>query len=91
MTKTITEAEIMEKVVDPKGGRFPPDVARVLLSLKFDGSTTRTIRKLLRQNNRGTITAKDRLDLEKYLRVGQMLDLLRAKARISLREIGKAP
>jgi hypothetical protein len=43
------------------------------------------MRRLVQKNNRGTITAGERVALEKYLRVGQFLDLVHAKARLSLR------
>ncbi|OAI51572.1 hypothetical protein AYO44_17050 [Planctomycetaceae bacterium SCGC AG-212-F19] len=81
---TITEANILEKVIAPNEAELSPEGARALLGFKFDRATTQTIRKLLRANNRGRITAEDRLVLEKYLRVGQLLDLLHAKARLSL-------
>ena len=44
--------------------------------------------KLLEANNRGTIAAQEKSDLDKYLRVGQFLDLMQAKARVSLAEAG---
>ena len=50
--------------------------------------TTKRIRQLLQKNNRGTISAAERLTLEKYLRVGQLLDLLHAKAKLSLHQNG---
>jgi hypothetical protein len=43
------------------------------------------MRLLLRKNNRGAITAGERVALERYLRVGRFLNLLQAKARLSLR------
>jgi hypothetical protein len=93
MTKTapITEAAILAQLVAPTKAGFSPGVARQLLALKFDRQTTQRIRKWLQQNNRGTICAEDRLALEKYLRVGQLLDLLHAKARLSLRQDGDSP
>ena len=88
-TKTaITEADILEELVDPSAANLSADSAHGLLQLKFSTSTKQKIRTLLRQNNRGTITSEDRLLLEKYLRVGQMLDLLHAKARLSLKRDG---
>jgi hypothetical protein len=86
----ITEAAILAKLVAPAVGNLPPEAARAFLAMKFDRATIQTIRRLLRQNNRGTITAEDRLLLEKYLRVGQFLDLAQAKARLSLAKNGKA-
>ena len=85
----ITEAAILGKLVAPGVGDLPPEAARAFLAMKFERKTTQTIRWLLRENNRGTITADDRLLLEKYLRVGQFLDLAQAKARLSLRRNGK--
>jgi hypothetical protein len=89
-TLTMTEADILEKVITPKEGKLTPEAARALLTFQFDRVTTAAIRKLLRANNRGTITAEDRLALEKYLRVGQFLDLVHAKARLSLRQNGRS-
>jgi hypothetical protein len=57
-----------------------------LLELKFRAAATRRVRRLLEKNNRGTITAQERVMLEKYLRVGQFLDLLHAKAKLSLQQ-----
>ena len=89
-TLAMTEADILEKVIAPQSGQLAPEAARVLLEFHFDRDTIQTIRKLLRANNRGTISAEDRLVLEKYLRIGQFLDLLHAKARWALRKNGKA-
>jgi hypothetical protein len=65
-------------------GALSPAGARSLLALKCPTSDTRRIRSLLRKNDAGKITAEERLTLEKYLQVGQFLDLLPAKARVSL-------
>lgn len=89
-SKTITEAGILKKVVAPQVADLTPDVAHSLLSFKFDARTTKHIRQLLQKNNRGTISAQERIALEKYLRVGQLLDLLHAKARLSLQEAGNS-
>jgi hypothetical protein len=82
----ITEADILEMVVSPNVADLAPEAARSLLKLKFDASTTKCIRHLLQKNNRGTISADERITLQKYLRVGQFLDLVHAKARLSLQD-----
>jgi len=82
---TPTEADILEKVVAPTAAGLSPDTARELLKFRFDRQTAANIRRLLQKNNRGTITAEERVLLEKFLRVGQLLDLLHAKARVVLR------
>jgi hypothetical protein len=83
---TITEAAILKRVVTPHIADLDPDAARSLLALKFDAATTRHIRQLLQKNNRGTISAEERIALDKYLRVGQFLDLLHAEVRLALYE-----
>ncbi len=85
---TITEAEILEHVVSPVQGGLPPDAARAILQLKFDKDAAKRIRQLLQKNNRGTLSAEERITLEKFLRVGKFIDLLHAKARLSLKEAG---
>ncbi|HEY1375294.1 MAG TPA: hypothetical protein VGF55_00785 [Gemmataceae bacterium] len=85
-TSRPTEADILEQVIAPRAADLSPEAARSLLALSFDRPTTSYIRQLLQRNNRGTITTDERIALERYLRVGQLLDLLHAKARLSLKE-----
>jgi hypothetical protein len=86
VTAPASEAEIIEQVVASESGGFSAEAARAILTMTFDRPTTTRIRQLLKKNNRGTISVEDRLTLERYLRVGQLFDLLRAKARLSLKE-----
>lgn len=79
-----TEAEILERVVSPGVPDLTPEAARSLLDFKFDEATTKRIRLLLQKNNRGTISVNERTTLQSFLRVGQFLDLIHAKARLSL-------
>jgi hypothetical protein len=85
----ITEAEILDELVGCDRAGLNGQAARAFLRLNFTKETRRQIGQLLRKNNRGTITTSERMALEKYLRVGQFLDLLHAKARISLQKSGK--
>ena len=80
----ITEGNILERVLAAGDTPLPVNVARALLELKFPPADTNRIRALLRKNGSGTIAAPERLALERYLRVGQFLDLLHARARASL-------
>jgi hypothetical protein len=84
VTAPPSEAEIIEQIVAPNSGRLPAEAARAILAMTFDRPTTSRIRQLLKKNNRGTISVDDRLTLERYLRVGQLFDLVHAQARMSL-------
>jgi hypothetical protein len=82
----VTEADILEDIVGINSSDMSPETARQLLKIKLKPDAARTVRKLLRQNNRGTITAEDRILLEKYLHVGRLINLLQAKAHIALQK-----
>ena len=86
-THALTEADILAEVVAPDQPTLPKEFARAVLSVRFNDSATETIRELLQKNNAGTITTEEKADLEKYMRVGQFLDLMQAKARQSLKAI----
>jgi hypothetical protein len=83
-TSILTEADILEQVIGAQDGDPSPDAARWILELKFDRGATQKIRRLLAKNNRGSISTDERAELDKYLRVGQLIDLLQAKVRLSL-------
>src|SRR5258708_3018138 len=85
----ITEAEILEDLVGSDQTSLNSEAARSFLKLGFTKEARKQIAQLLRKNNRVTIMAAERVALEKYLRVGQFLDHLHAKARISLRKAGR--
>lgn len=87
-TTTVSEADILAKVVAPKKAGLSAEAARTFLDFKFDAVTTKRIRRLLQKNNRGTISAAERVTLENFLRVGQFIDLLHAKAKLSLQQDG---
>jgi len=88
---TLTEADILAEVVAPDQPTLSEEFARAVLSVHFNDRATNRIRELLRKNNAGTITTVEKSDLEKYMRVGQFLDLMQAKARLSLQPTGPGP
>lgn len=84
-TPTITEADILAEIVGAEEMQLTPEAATSLLGFRFGATATKQIRRLLQRNNRGNITAQERVTLEKYLRVGKFLDLVHAKARLALK------
>ncbi len=84
----LSEADILDELVEPHRSTLSARVAEELLSLNFSESAKDTIRELLQKNNAGTITEVEKGTLENYLRVGEFLDLLQAKARVSLVQNG---
>ena len=80
----------MTEVVEPNRPTLSPQLAEELLSLHFNDQATERIRELLQKNNAGTITTAEKSTLEKSLRVGEFLDLMQAKARLTLLQNGAA-
>ena len=82
---TITEADILAHVIAPDQPDLPPESARAILELKFDQTAVERMNGLAEKNRADTLSEAERVEMEKYLRVGQFLNLLQAKARVSLR------
>jgi hypothetical protein len=83
---TLTEADILTEVVHPDRPDLPAEFARTILDLKFSPAAIGRMNELAEKNRLGTLTEAERGDLEKYLRVGNFLNLLQAKARLSLKD-----
>lgn len=84
-SSTLTEADILSEVVAPDEPTLSQEFARAVLAVRFNDEATTRIREFLQKKNAGTITSAEESDLQKYLRVGQFLDLMQAKARLSLK------
>ncbi len=83
---TLTEADILMELIHPDRPGLPPEFARLILALKFGPAATDRMNELAEKNRLGTLTDAECADLEKYLRVGNFLNLLQAKARASLKD-----
>lgn len=86
-TCPVTEGDILDDLVGPDQAGLNAEAAESILALHFSERTRGRIQQLLEGNNPGEIEASDRAELEKYLRVGQFVDLLQAKTRLSLEEL----
>lgn len=78
------DAQILEAMVAPEQATLGTALARALLECEFQPEQKTEIDKLLTRHNAGKLTAaqKDRLDA--YVRIGNLITLLQAKARASL-------
>lgn len=79
-----SEAAILTRVIKPTGKTLPAPVARAILALEFDEPDRLRMHDLAEKNQAGSLTAHEKADLDAYVRVGLLLDLLRAKAELSL-------
>lgn len=88
MAISTTESEILHNLVFPFDEDVDVSAARALLRIRFNRETTKNINHLLSKNRRGQISADERIVLDKYIRMGQFIDVLQAKARKALKESG---
>ena len=81
-------SEILSRIVGPEEGNLTPDAARAVLRLRLDESDRLRAHELAVKNQEGKLTAAEEAEIEAYQRVGRLVDLLRAKARRSLKQAG---
>ena len=80
----ITETDILKDIIAPDNGDLAPEVANSVLQWRFTDRAAARMSELAERNNKGTISDPEREELDKYLRVGSFINLVQAKARLSL-------
>lgn len=83
-TSTTTSTSILERLIEPEDGSFSEEHARYVLSLKFTEKEQAYCEELSYKAQEGTLTSKERDDLDQFLRANSLLILLKSKARRSL-------
>jgi hypothetical protein len=78
------EAAILSRVIRPDHDGLSPAAARAFLKLEFTADDRQRMHELAVKNQAGDLNAAERHELDDYLRVGRLLDLLAAKAHLSL-------
>ena len=84
-TFPITVTDILGEVIQPVAPTFAPQFAQEVLEMHLSEESQSRVRDLLVRNNAGELNATEKSALENYLLVGQFLDLMQAKARLSLK------
>jgi hypothetical protein len=85
-TTEVTESEILSRAIETIDGAHWNRIADVLSQLSLPRCDLDRADGLLEKNRAGTISDVERAELEKYLRVGNFLGLMRARA---LRQLGE--
>jgi hypothetical protein len=81
-----SEAAILTRVIQPDHDDLPRAAARALLKLAFTTDDRVRMHELAVKNQDGKLTGAEQNELNGYLRVGRFLDLIGAKARLSLKK-----
>lgn len=86
-----TASAIWGRLVKPERGDLTPEAARAILKLDFAPEDHRRVDELSAKAQAGTLTPRERMELEEYIRVDHELAVLRSKARLSLKRAKPAP
>jgi hypothetical protein len=83
--KQSTEREIWHRLIDPCWKDLSPAAAKDLLRLKFQSAGLQRMNELATLARSGTLSEKQREELEIYSRIGRMFAVIQAKARMVLK------
>lgn len=80
-----TEVDILTRVIDPANPTLTADAAKAILQLDYTDADRERAAALAQKSNEGTLSIEERRELEGFVFVGDILAILKSKARLSLR------
>lgn len=87
-TPSNSEAAILSRVFIPERGDLSAEAARSILNLEFDEADRIRMHELAKKGQGGELSPAEETELERYRHVGHLLDLMKSKARRSLKNRG---
>ena len=84
-----TEFDMLSRLLQIQGDHLTPEGARFVLNTRFTESDHDRIETLGRKANNGELSPEERAEYERYIRVGDLLAIMKAKARIFLKTNGQ--
>jgi len=84
-----TEEAILTRVFRPHEADLSPDVARAILQFGFDEADRVRMHELVVKNQEAELSTAEKTELDNFRRVGNLVSILKAKARLSLKGTGK--
>jgi hypothetical protein len=84
-----TESAILDRLVRPHD-HLTMEAAQAILELDFDPSDRLRMKQLAQLAQDDLLSDEDQMELDAYRRVGRFMDLMRSKARRTLKQLGLA-
>jgi len=81
---TVTEAKVLCQLVTDGQPRLSEEAARAILGLRPSPSAISRMHELGEKAQQGTLSEREQHELDTYLRVGNLLNILQAQALLSL-------
>jgi hypothetical protein len=85
-----TEAAILSRVVNPENAELSRDAANSILRITFPESDRDRMNMLAEKARSRTLSPDEAAALENYRHVGRLLEVLKSKARLSLKVLKEA-
>lgn len=84
-----SEAAILDRVLRVDSADWPPAAASAILAMRFDESDRARMVALLERAKAGELAADEADELKSYEHIGRLLELMKSRARRSLKSAGK--
>lgn len=78
------ETSVLERFLEPVSESLNVEAARKLVRWKADTKTQKRVDALARKCNDGDLTPAERTEYEQYVAIGNVIAILKAKARLLL-------
>ena len=79
------ESAILARAVDPSNWKLTPDAAQALAELKLSEQDKQRMDELATKARAGELSADDEIEIDNYRQVGCLIELMKSKARLFLR------
>ncbi|MCI0541252.1 MAG: hypothetical protein L0Z50_39125 [Verrucomicrobiales bacterium] len=83
-TLDTTETAILSRAINSAQPSWSPDAARSILDIKLTDEDARRRDELAEKARQGTLSDQEAAELRNYGQVGRILELMKAKAKVSL-------
>ena len=86
VTLESSEAAILDRVMRPNAGGWPRAAAEAILAVTFNSQDRERMSQLMEKAKAGNLSQAETEEMENYRHVGRLLELMKSRARLSLRD-----
>ena len=77
----MSRINVLDRLLDPIGSYFTPEVAKRLVRFRADAKTQRRLDRLAEKNREGKLRSSEREEYDTYITAIDFITVLQAKAR----------
>lgn len=85
-----SEAAILSRLIRPEKGGLNREAADSILAISFPAADMERMNALAERARQGELSAEEEVELENYRHVGRLLEVLKSKARQSIKALPRA-